>query len=120
MRTAALAAPAAAAILLLTAPSAVAATVDISNLPDAVTIGTNDRIAVSDARTVLCGSGSLSVLVPGTRDAVRVSDVSCDGRTLNATITPTDSTKTTSVVKFRLRKDDGSLALLTLVVRVDR
>lgn len=108
------------AFAALSASPAAAATIDVSNLPDAVTIAATDRVDVTDARTLLCGSGDLSVYVPGRRDAVAVTNVSCTGSTLNATITPTDSDKTTSVVKFRLRKPDGSLAMLTLVVRVDR
>jgi hypothetical protein len=114
---------AAGALLAFAAASAgpaSAATIDVSNLPDAVTIAASDRIDVTDSRTLLCGSGDLSVYVPGRRDAVAVSNVVCSGATLNATITPTDSAKTKSVVKFRLRKPDGSVAMLTLVVRVDR
>lgn len=119
MRTLLISGAALAVAALPMAPAA-AATVDVSNLPAAITIGAGDRIDVTDSKTLLCGSGELDVYVPGRRDAVAVTNVNCDGRTLNATITPTTSSKENAVVKFRLRKDNGSIAMLTLVVHVDR
>lgn len=94
-----------------------AATIDVSNLSSAVTITEGDRSEVTDQRTLLCGNGELDVYVQGARDAVAMQ---CNGLTLTATITPTQSTKSRSVVKFRLRKSNDSSAVLTLVVRVTR
>ena len=108
------------AIAGATATPATAATVDVSSLPTALTISESDRIDVTDVNTLLCGKGDLAAYVPGRQDAVVVSSVSCTGMTLTATILPTTSPKKNAVVKFRLRKPDGSVALLTLVVHVQR
>lgn len=97
-----------------------AATVDVSSLPESVRITTSDSISVTDSNSLLCGNGDLRVFVPGRQDAVSVSGVSCDSGNLQATITPTNSSKKNAVVKFKLVKADDSVAVLTLVVHVKR
>ena len=112
--------------LALTAPSAAAATLEVTNLPTAVTMSRTDVVSVRIVDAPVCAVGAFQAFIAGRQDAVTLNDsggvstARCSGTTLLATVTPTTSAKRNAVVKFRLIKPDNSRVVMTLVVHVRR
>jgi hypothetical protein len=117
-------------LVLVTAPivasAASAATVDVTSLPTAITMSRSDIAAVSVPAAPVCIPGAFDAFVAGRQDAITLRDATgantarCSGTTLLATVTPTASTKSNAVVKFRLVRPDNSRVVMTLVIHLRR